>query len=219
MTQLDEAFRAVWRDIANLAARTERLETQEGHTFSAVNVGANTGAVTGEVKATTLTANKTRRIDLIPIFDRRTNAPVTFAADTHGSFANITHIDQADADVNYKVVGFKPVVWPTDYVAGTATFKWMALSGAAGGNYVWDVYIVEFANAGTAVTTLNNTSEIVATTTAANTMTIHSKALTVNPTADRVMWLELAINSNHVSDTSTGTRALYDCWLEYTATL
>ncbi|MBI2934665.1 MAG: hypothetical protein HYY29_03740 [Chloroflexi bacterium] len=45
MTQYDDVFRAVWRDIANLVTRTERLETQEPKVLGCRLIGTTGGAV------------------------------------------------------------------------------------------------------------------------------------------------------------------------------
>lgn len=216
----DSVLVQLMSEIDALRDRVAQLEVQENHNFSAANIGANTGAVLGEVKATTLTANKTRRIPLVPIWDARTAVAPVFVTDAHGGIGGTMHLDETDGNAAFKQIGFAEVVLPTDYVAGTAVYlKWVAQSDAAGNNYVWAVQVFSHANGGTTWTILNNINVVIAAPAVANTLQICSRTLTTNPTAGDSLYVQLGMASNHASDSNTGTRSLYSAWLEYTAQL
>ena len=157
-----------------------------------------------------------RRIPLVPMWNRRTAAPVVFSQANHGIYLGLLHIEQADLDVNFKQVAFVPVVLPTDYATGAMTLYWQALSNAAGGNYTWDLSVIEAA-AGIYVGLLGVMGTPWPAAVGANQLQVHSQGLFAVPTPGSVLWVEIGMNSNDVGDTNAGTRCLYGAWLEYLA--
>lgn len=164
--------------------------------------------------------NTVRKIPLTPVYDRRSGNFPAMASDTHGSFVTIVHIDETDANAAYKVIAYQPVRIPQDYVAGSVVLKFIAMSTANGGNYVWDLVVKEFnGDPDSAYVSLLASTEVIAAHAQNTTPVIHSKTLTTNPTVGRSIWVEIGMNSNHADDSNTGTRAIYDAWLEYTPLL
>lgn len=162
--------------------------------------------------------NRTRRIPLVPIWNRRTAAFPAFVFDAHGTLmTDNAHLDEADGNATYKQIVFAPVIMPADYVAGTVTIYVAYSSSVGGNNVVFQKLVREYATG--SATAVNSDAN-------AQTQAVHANADTIsfgagmnlsfNPTAGNTLHVELGFARDHASDSNTGTLSAWAYWLEYT---
>lgn len=198
-------------------------------TAARLAVGANTTilmAASGETTGLKWQATPAVRYIPLPFTgadNARTGARVVTAYDAHGSFTTYgPHVDNADADASHKQLRWAGIHVPSDFSSGM-TVKFLYSSSVASNNAVFKVgaretltgatgHTTSLQDAGTGVLTLACPGT-------ANTTATGSIAFDVAPTAGRSLMVGIDIATDHANDSNTGTRTLWDVWLEYTPTL
>lgn len=155
--------------------------------------------------------------------DARTGVRVVTAYDAHGSLSQYgPHVDNADADATFKQLRWGGIHVPADF-ASDMTLKFLYSSSVASNNAVFAAGARETLTGATGHTTSLNEGANGLLTLAcpgvANTLATGSVVFDVAPTAGRSLMVGIDINTNHANDSNTGTKTVWDAWLEYTPTL
>lgn len=198
-------------------------------TAARLAVGANGAilmAASGEATGLKWQATPAARYIPLPLTaadDARTGVRVVTAYDAHGSLSRYgPHVDNADADATFKQLRWAGIHVPADFASGM-TLKFLYSSSVASNNAVFAAGARETLTGATGHTTSLNEGANGLLTLAcpgvANTLAVGSVVFDVAPTAGRSLMVGIDINTNHANDSNTGTKTVWDAWLEYTPTL
>lgn len=160
-------------------------------------------------------ASGAARLRRIPLF---TTHAYAYAIDTHGSIADLAHLDYA-ASAATTIKFFLPFIMPIDYVEGGEfpTINYRFSSSTTTGNVVWIVRVDSIGDEATAQTSLLDDTTAVAVPSVANTVDTRTVSLTTRPQINDTINLELTRDDTSGSDTNAGTLSIWSVWLEYLA--
>lgn len=214
---------AIWTAKGDLAVGTGSA------TAAKLTVGANKTILMADSTQTTgakwQATPAVRTIDLpfTGADNARTGARVVTAYDAHGSLSQYgPHVDNTDADASFKQLRWSGIHVPADF-SSAMTLKFLYSSSAASNNAVFACGARETLTGATSHTTSLNEGSAGLLTLAcpgvADTIATGSIVFDVAPVAGRSLMVGIDINTNHANDSNTGTKTLWDVWLEYVPTL